>query len=55
MLRKLTTKSTMQNVEVAERTAHIGCSAHCKMVCNSVTDPEAYYFDYQELYSMIQG
>ena len=55
MLRKLTTQLTMQKTEVSERTANISCSAFCKMDCNSITNPDAWQYNYQDTYADIQG
>ncbi len=51
MIKKLTTKTTIQSTEVAERTAQITCGGYCSNDCRF--QPTLSIVMYEENYEMI--
>ncbi len=51
MIKKLTTKATIQNAEVGERTAQLTCYSQCKVDCRVWLTPTAWV--YEENYEYI--
>ncbi len=53
MLRKLTTKSTVNRMDVEERTAQMTCDFACKRQCAPFIDPEMDFTIFETAYQYL--